>query len=153
MSCTPAATVLKVMALILILGVLLLSGCAAPTVWKAEVRSPDGHYVAIASTVQNGGFGSASIDTRVYLEQANVRGTRTRVLSFSCNGPVPRPYNLDNKANAGGTIGLQMKWLTPTHLEVTYEGRDGTLDFQAVKYQGIDISLRNLSSNATSPSP
>lgn len=105
--------------------------------------SPDGQYIAIASTVQNGGFGSASIDTVISLQQANIPKTRTIVLAFDCNGPVPHPYTLDNVANAGGTIGLSMKWTTPSHLEVTYHG-DPTVDFQAVRYQGIDISLRKL---------
>jgi hypothetical protein len=37
-----------------------------------------------------------------------------------------------------------MKWLTPTHVEVTYDGR-GNLDFQVVKYGGVAISVRDLS--------
>ena len=36
-----------------------------------------------------------------------------------------------------------MRWTRPTHLEVTYRGpRD--LTFQAIKWAGIDISLRDL---------
>jgi hypothetical protein len=39
---------------------------------------------------------------------------------------------------------LGYNWLTPKHLDLTYKGRR-TLDFQAVKCAGIDISLRSLS--------
>jgi len=44
-----------------------------------------------------------------------------------------------------------MKWATPTHLEVMYDGR-ADLGFQVVKYAGIDISVRDLSSKAISAS-
>ena len=38
---------------------------------------------------------------------------------------------------------VAMKWITPTHLEVTYRGpRD--LTFQAIKWAHIDISLRKI---------
>ena len=121
------------------------AGCAPLTVWNAEVRSPDGHSIAIARTVQNGGFGMASIDTTVYLKSTQFSNPPAKVLGFSCQGPVPRPYVLDNVANAGGTINLTMKWLTPSHLEVTYNGHNGSLDFQVVKIWGIDISVQDLS--------
>src|SRR5580692_2846782 len=83
------------------------SGCRRPslddlTVWKTQVRSPDGLWVASASTIQNGGFGSANIETVVSLQQANVSGPPVDVLEFNCEGPVPHPYALDNVANAGG---------------------------------------------------
>ncbi len=40
-----------------------------------------------------------------------------------------------------------MNWLTPTHLELTYKGQR-TIDFQAVKCAGVDVSVRDLSSEA-----
>jgi hypothetical protein len=137
----------------MILGVCALwSGCRPTlddlTVWKAEVRSPDGLWIASARTIQNGGFGSARIDTIVYLQRANASQPPTEVLGFDCEGPVPRPYTLDNKANAGGTIDLKMGWVAPSHLEVTYDGQ-ASLDLQVAKYQDIDISLRDLSREAT----
>jgi hypothetical protein len=137
--------------LLVIIGVCVLgSGCrdnAHPTIWTAEVRSPDGLFLAIARTDQNGGFGSASIDTMVFLKQASQ--PPVMVLAFDCEGPAPRAYVLDNKANAGGTINLTMKWVSPSHLEVTYNGH-ATLGFQAVKYAGIAISVRDLSTEAIS---
>jgi hypothetical protein len=140
---------------LMILGVSLLwSGCRPSlddlTVWKTEVRSPDGLWIASARTIQNGGFGSAHIDTLVYLQQTNASQPSTQVLGFDCEGPVPHPYALDNVANAGGTINLTMQWLTPSHLDVTYDGRKGNLGFQVVKIAGtIDISVHDLSREQT----
>lgn len=134
--------------LLTVLGVCFLAtGCAPPTVWEAEAQSPNGDYIAIARTVQNGGFGSAEILTTVSLKPAHLPNRPMEVLEFSCEGPVPRPYTLDNIANAGGTIDLTMKWVTPSQLSVTYNGRGGTLEFQAVKYQGVGVSLNDVSSD------
>jgi hypothetical protein len=138
---------------------ILTSGCEryedhlkeSLTIWKTEVRSPDGSWIASAETIQNGGFGSAAIQTTVYLKQATVSGPPMEVLDFWCDGPAPRPYVLDNTANAGGTIHLAMNWVTPSHLDVTYDG-NARLDFQAIKMDGIDISVRNLSTKTTASS-
>ena len=40
--------------------------------------------------------------------------------------------------------GVEMKWITPTHLDLAYKGQ-WTLDFQGVKCAGIDISVRDVS--------
>jgi hypothetical protein len=110
----------------------------------------------MAQTNQNGGFGSASIITSVYLKWTNAAfNARARkpieVLEFFCYGPARRPYVLD-KANAGGTINLKMNWITPSHLLVTYDGK-ADIDLQVIKVAGIDISLRNLSKETTNSSP
>jgi hypothetical protein len=137
---------------LIILGLCALgSSCVRPslddlTVWKAEVQSPDGRWVARARTIQNGGFGSASIDTLVDLRQSNASKPPTDVLAFNCEGPVPRPYVLDNLANVGGTINLTMKWVAPTHLDATYNGHKGELGFQVNNWDGVDISVRDVSS-------
>jgi hypothetical protein len=138
--------------LLLTIGLCVLgTGCRnAPIIWKAEARSPDGLWTASARTVQNGGFGTDSLNTVVYLKQTNRSGPPTEVLEFSCRGPAPRPYVLD-QANAGGTINLTMKWVTPSHLEVTYDNLPD-LDFQVVKFGGIDISAVDLSSETTKTS-
>ncbi len=117
------------------------------TVWEEQVPSPDLRWTASADTVQNGGFGSGGISTSVYLARAGSRGSPIEVLTFSCDGPMPRPYVLDNVANKGGSIGLTMKWITPSHLHVIYEDHP-ELAFQAVKLAGIDITIENRSEKA-----
>jgi hypothetical protein len=117
-------------------------------VWKIEEASPDRQWQASADTVQNGGFGSASIDTTVYLKKASDPKDPKEVLLFHCAGPVPHPYVLDNAANRGGTIDLHMTWVTSGHLNVTYSGHPD-LDFQAVKYEGIEITAQNLLEEVT----
>jgi hypothetical protein len=135
--------------LVVFVACVLEIGCRVdPTVWHAEIPSPDGVWVAIADTSQNGGPGNAAIATTVSLKGTRISNGPQLVLGFNCDGPVPRPYTLDNVANTGGTIDLQMKWLTPSHLEVTYKGHPDVY-LQTVKLWGIDISLRNLSSGAT----
>jgi hypothetical protein len=135
--------------LILILGACALApACGSDTIWQEDVPSPDGSWVASASTIQSGGFGTASVDAVVSLKTKKYGNPPKVILSFICYGPVGRPYVLDNKANAGGTIGLSMKWITPTHLEVTYNGRLADLHFQVVKYAGVEISVRDVSTES-----
>jgi hypothetical protein len=90
----------KPISLIIVAVCLLGFGCEYSTVWKAEVRSPDGSWIASARTVQGGGPGTAHLDTIVYLQQINSSGTPfgtpLEVLGFSCeNNSVPRPYTLE----------------------------------------------------------
>lgn len=123
---------------------LLASGCnGPPTIWKAEFPSPNGLWIASVRTIQHGGFGTASIDTVVYLQQKGGAQPPTQILGFDCPGPAPRPYVLSD-ANAGGTIELRVKWLSPSHLYVTYD-KHADLYFQVVRMAGVDISVRNLS--------
>ncbi|MGB8542893.1 MAG: hypothetical protein WCD49_14785 [Candidatus Acidiferrales bacterium] len=138
-------------ALLLTVGACVLGvGCGTAAIWKAEVGSPDGSWIASVETDQTGGFGTASILTSVYLKQNNRSAPPTQILGFSCQGPAPRPYVLD-PANAGGTINLTLKWVTSSHLEVTYDDHPD-LYFQVVKFQGIDISARDLSGETTKTS-
>ncbi len=141
------------LSMIIAVGVLVFGCRDIPTIWKAEAISPDGAWLASAHTEQNGGFGSASIVTSVNLKRTDGTvnsGQPFKILEFSCYGPAPRAYVLD-PANAGGTINLTMKWQTPSHLEVTYDGR-ADLNLQVVKIAGVDISLRNLSKESVTNS-
>jgi hypothetical protein len=121
--------------LLIIAGGLLMLGCQdVGTTWSAEVRSPDGHFVAAAQTQQWGGPGTADDTTTVDLRQVGSSQAPVEILGFS------HQYSRMN---------LEMKWLTPTHLEVAYapstkEGDSVSLDFQVVKIAGIDVSVRNL---------
>jgi hypothetical protein len=141
----------KPISLIIVAACLLGIGCVdSTTIWKAEVRSPDGSWIASARTVSGGGFGTGYLDTIVYLQQTNSSGTPfgtpLEVLGFNCNNNlVSKTDTLDNVANAGGKIDLTMKWVTRSHLEVTY-ARNPDLYFQVVKAEGVDISVRDLSS-------
>jgi len=121
-----------------------VTGCrSVPTIWRQELKSPDGAWLAIAHTEQDGGFGSAFIGTSVDLKSTNRtvnRGKPFNVLFFDCPGPAPHAYVLDN-ANAGGTIGLRMKWPDSSHLEVTYDGT-AQVDLQVVRFAGVNISLQ-----------
>ena len=125
----------KYIRLLIIAGGLLMLGCQdVGTTWSAEVRSPDGHFVAAAQTQQWGGPGTADDTTTVDLRQVGSSQAPVEILGFS------HQYSRMN---------LEMKWLTPTHLEVAYgpstkEGDSVSLDFQVVKIAGIDVSVRNL---------
>jgi hypothetical protein len=144
----PILLFLKLMALMIPGTCIVGAGCgSANTIWREELRSPDGQWLASADAVQNGGFGSALIQTQVYLEKTNGSNPRKAVLGFSCEGPAARPYTQDNVANKGGTIDLGMKWLSPSHLEVTYNGR-ANVNLQLTDYDGIEVSLKVTSSEA-----
>jgi len=117
----------------------LISGCRdVATIWSTEVLSPDGQWHAIASTDEYGGPGTAGLQTTVSLRPSKGSQTPIQILLFTQNEK---------------SIDLQMKWLSPSHLEVTYK-RHPSLDFQAIKCAGIDISVQDLSnttSNTTAP--
>ena len=57
-----------------------------PTIWKSDLRSPGSKWTVMAYTVQNGGFGSASIDTVVQLksmDRTTDSGKPHDILAFS----------------------------------------------------------------------
>jgi len=109
---------------------IVLSGCHNPdTIWSTEVRSPDGQWLALAHRDQFGGPGNAGLFTSISLKRTTGDTRPMQVLLFDENQ---------------GPTDLKMNWLTSTHLEVTYT-QSATIDFQAIKCGGIDISLRDLS--------
>jgi hypothetical protein len=121
-----------------------LSGCRwSQTTWTANARSPDGLWLAEARTIENSGFGTGAILTVVSLKRTNVWEAPKEILSFWHD-----PYLA---SQSGATINLSMKWISPTHLEVTYRGH-ADLGFQVVKYANIAISVRDLSSETTNNS-
>lgn len=76
------------------------------------------------------GFGTGWAETTVYLNWASGSQPPTLILAFS-NWP----------AGPDG-MKVRMEWLTPKHLELSFVRQP--LDFQAVKCDGIDISIREL---------
>ncbi len=114
---------------------LLMSACgSSQTLWSAESRSPDGKVIANASTVVTGkGLSIVSNTiTDVYLKSAH--GSRGKTLVLELADATDDPVNTR----------VEMNWLTPTHLELTFKGNQ-SVTFQAVKWGGIEISVRDLS--------
>jgi hypothetical protein len=110
------------------------AGCAPGqvTVWSKQVRSPDGQWVAIGRTDQHSGPGNAAIITGVYLSRPDNAYPEQPVLHF-----------LDDFPPGKGGIEITLVWLTSSHLQVTFS-RHPDLNFQLVKYAGIDISVQDL---------
>lgn len=109
-----------------------LSSCSkdVKTIWSTESGSPDGQWVAIAHTDQYGGPGAAGILSTVSLKQVKGRQDNIEIFQLSQDAV---------------SVDLKLSWLTPSHLEITYR-QPASVDFQAVKCGGIDISVRDLSS-------
>ena len=122
---------------LLIFGVCVsASSCDGPkTTWSAESRSADGKMVVRARTIQPSGIGTGNIGTFVDLNWTNGSQSPTIILAFSDGSDEPGDKN------------VEMKWVSPTHLDLTYR-ETRTIDFQAVKAHGIDISVRQLPSSA-----
>jgi hypothetical protein len=117
------------LALTVMLIVLVVSCRDADTIWSAEARSPDGQWLAVAQTDQYGGPGTAGVITTVYLKRT--KGPKTPIDILTLSQSVP-------------SIGLKMNWLESSRLEITYT-QQATVQFQAVKCGGVDISVRDLS--------
>ena len=121
---------------------ILASGCNnSERKWSAEAKSPDGKFIATARTLAPGGWGTGSPpETTVDLNWTTGSQGPQEILAFVPGSDEPEDM----------IVG--MRWLTPSHLELTYKGHP-TFDFQAVKCRGVDITARNLSSVPSSSSP
>jgi hypothetical protein len=118
--------------------IVLLFGCSkAPrATWTATAPSPDGVWVAEAHSEQGGGFGGDNDVTIVQLRRVAGSQPPIQILLFS------QEY---------ATIYLQMNWVNSSQLNVLYgpSSRPGdrvTLDFQAIKCAGVDITAHDVSS-------
>jgi len=115
-----------------------VAGCGgSQIVWSAESRSPDGKVIANASTAVSGrGLSIVSNTiTNVHLKWARGSRGQTSVLELADATDDPADTR------------VEMNWLTPTHLELTFKGNQ-SVTFQAVKWDGIEISVRDLSKAA-----
>jgi hypothetical protein len=104
------------------------------TTWSAEAKSPDGRWLATAHSQQWGGPGTAYDATTVSLKKLHSSDPPKQVLLFS---------------HQFGTMNLDMKWLTATHLDVTYgpsarAGDHVNLDSKIARFDGIEISVQSL---------
>jgi hypothetical protein len=131
--------------LLLIVGLCIWgSGCQdVATTWSAEVPSPGGHWLATARSQQWGGPGTAYDATTVFLKPSKGTQPPTQVLAFS---------------HQYATMYLKMDWITPTHLDVTYAASTRpndhvSLDFQAVKCDDVEITVREIPSGTSNAPP
>ena len=117
-------------------------GCRkSQTIWSAEARSTDGKMIATARAFANGGFGISGVpSTFVYL---NWTTGSQKPMEILCLG---------NESDTSDDAAVGMNWLAQSHLELTYKSNRQHIDFQAVKFAGVDISVRDLSSGTTNSS-
>ena len=119
-------------------GLCLLMGSCKNTerTWSAQAKSPDGRYVVIAETLRPGGWGTgAPAQTTVDLNYTSGHQSSSEILTFVDGSDEPDGMNVG------------MKWLSPTQLELIYKGHP-TIEFQAVKCRGVDISTREADTRA-----
>lgn len=119
---------------LVVVGTIFGAACdRSENIWSAQAKSPDGKVIAVAQAVlRNKGLSVVSgIDTNVYLNWAGDTRPPMLVLNFADGSDSPSDTAVD------------MTWLTPTHLQLTYKG-NRIVGFQAVKWAGIDISVRDL---------
>ena len=113
-----------------LMNVCFVAGCHdVKTTWSAQTLSPDKTWLASARTEQHGGPGTAGVQTIVYLKQIADPRPPTQILLLD-----PDPYSQNNE------IGMKMRWVTPSHLDLTYSG-SATIDFEAVLLDGVQISV------------
>lgn len=136
----PVGMALTKLVLVLVASICLsICGCKNPqSVWTAESKSPDGKMVVTAQAFANGGFGvSGSPATFVYLNWATGSQKPKEILELSNESDTPE----------GESVGIT--WISPTRLELTYRKGKQEIDFQAVKFLDVDISVTDLSKSST----
>jgi hypothetical protein len=116
---------------------LLITSCKnTERTWSAQTKSPDGRYVVTAETLRPGGWGTgAPAQTTVDLNYTSGHQSSSEILTFVDGLDEPDGMN------------VTIKWLSPTQLELSYKGHP-TIEFQAVKCRGIDISTREADARA-----
>ena len=120
-----------------------LAGCRYdPTVWKEDFRAPDGAWIARARTDQWGGFGTAYVATTVSLVRVDPtynKGQAFDILSYPGGGAIPKTYVLsDDNADRD----LHLKWMSPTHLEITRLSLEEEPTLEVIRFGNVDITFR-----------
>lgn len=120
-----------------IVSLVVASGCREdPTIWSAQSQNPDNGWIAYAHTVQHSGPGADGVETLVELKRQTSPQNSIWILGFSDDGP---------------SMGLQMTWLSPSHLEVSFKDDQSVLYFQVARTSGVEISVRDIEA-ASEPS-
>jgi hypothetical protein len=120
----------------------MLMGCEKdPTVWKKDIPSPNGAWVATARTEQWGGFGSARVQTTVSIRKLDGtvnHGKPFDVLSYPGGGNIANTYVL---SNANADTNLRVAWLTPTRHHITHLNPIKP-DLEVIRLSDVDISFQ-----------
>ena len=122
----------------------MLVGCgrgSSNVVWRESFPSPDGRWVATATTIQNGGFGSAHIDTTVALKPST-GGTDQTVLALECDGPIKHPYVLDNESNRGGSVDLTVRWESAVRLLISFNNH-ARAEYQSSEAGPVSVVVKS----------
>lgn len=114
-----------------LLPTILIASCNYDSkVWSLELKSPDGKHVAYARSDIYRGFGTDGAQTTVDLNWTEGSQKPVGILTLPDAPSVPQQKTV-----------VQMKWLSPTDLELDYSGKEEPL-FQAVKCYGVNIVLK-----------
>jgi hypothetical protein len=89
--------------------------------------------VATARAEVNGGFISSVPVTAVYLNWTTGSQSPTEILSLA------------DQSERADEVKVGMTWVDPNHLLLTYDGKRQNIGFQAVKFAGVDIFVRDIS--------
>lgn len=132
MSETPSARLAALSAVISLCIALAGCGSDSASVWSGAAKSPSGRWVSTATTMQNGGPGTAFVVTDVYLKWSASSASPTLILGLSNESAYPI-----------GITAVKMTWLGENQLDLGY--CEGTIGFQAIKAGGdVDISVHKL---------
>jgi hypothetical protein len=115
-----------------------LAGCGSDSasVWSGAAKSPSGRWVSTATTIQNGGPGTAFVGTDVYLRRSASAAPARLILDLSNESAYPI-----------GITAVKMTWLAENQLDLGY--CEGTIGFQAIKAGGnVGISVHQLNEAA-----
>jgi hypothetical protein len=116
---------------LLLVGLGSLVGCKnSERTRSAEMKSPDGKFIATAETLEPGGWGTGA-PPETYVDLNWTSGSQKPIVVFSFNDGLNEP----------GGMNVGMHWLTPRHLELTYKGNP-TITFQATKWGEVEVSAR-----------
>jgi len=126
---------------IVISGVCVLgTGCDGPkTIFIGESKSPDGTVIARVYKNELGGIGTGDASTVVTLNWTKGSHSPMPVLAFD-----------DGLDQPEGDKSVRINWITQTQLELSYKP-PRHIGFQANKWHGIDICLRELPTGPTPP--